>query len=151
MKHLFLILSSFLLVSCARQIDTDIYASAQIGEVATTYQGIIKNVRVVIVQHGESLDGNTLGVTGGGVAGGLIGDSVGNGHLFPKITGGVLGALTGALIEKKAKQQKALEYIVELNDGNLMTIVQGRDQVFAPGQPVYIQMSPRGRSRIIPQ
>lgn len=140
---------TLLVSSCAQQLETDIYSSRQVGEVASIYEGIIKNVRIVKVQHGESLDDNTLGLAGGGVTGGLIGDAIGNGRLLPKIAGGVCGALTGALIEKKAKQQTALEYIVELNNGNLMSIVQGCDYRFIKDQPVYIHMSPKGRARII--
>lgn len=149
---LFLLTSTMMLcASCARQISSDVYASGQVGEVSTTYAGVIKNVREVCVEQGDKLEDNGLGIASGGVAGGVVGSALGKGNLFPTAAGAIAGAVTGSFIEKKLKQQSAFEYIVELNNGNLMTIVQGQDEIFSLGQPVYVIVSPFGRSRIIAQ
>lgn len=150
-KMIFLTLGSLLLTSCAREISSDVYASSQVGEVSTTYAGVVKSVRQVLVQHGEQLEDNGLGLAGGGVVGGAVGNTVGRGRFLPTAVGAIAGAVAGTLAEKKLKEQSALEYVVQLDNGNLITVVQGQDQVFAVGQPVYVLVSSFGRSRITPQ
>jgi outer membrane lipoprotein SlyB len=146
-----LLLCATLFTSCAKQIDSDVYASRQVGEVSTTYPGIIRHVRQVCVEQGEQLEDNGLGIVGGGVAGGVVGSALGRGHFVPVAAGAIAGAVAGSLVEKKFKQQMAFEYIVQLYNGNFITVVQGQDQFFNIGQPVYVMASPSGRSRIIPQ
>jgi outer membrane lipoprotein SlyB len=142
---------TLLFLSCARQISSDVYASRQVGEAFTTYVGVIKNIREVCVEQGDQLEDNGLGIAGGGFAGGVLGSAVGKGKFVPTAAGAIAGAVTGSFVEKKLKQQSAFEYIIELDNGGLMTVVQGQDQVFNIGQPVYIIVSQAGRSRIIPQ
>lgn len=152
MKHfLFLTMGALLLTSCAREISSDVYASRQVGEVSMTYSGVIRSVRPITVEHGENLEDNALGIAGGGLAGGVIGNAVGRGNFVPTAAGAVVGAVAGSFVEKKLKTQTALEYVVQLDDGGLMTVVQGQDQVFQVGQPVYVLASPQGRSRITAQ
>ena len=146
-----LIIGIILFSSCAREIASDVYDARQVGEVSTTYAGYVRNVREVIMENGEQLENNGLGVLGGGFAGGVIGSSVGRGHFAPTAIGAVAGAVTGALFEKKLKQQSALEFIVALDNGGLITVTQGHDQMFDIGQPVYVIVSQSGRSRIVPQ
>lgn len=146
-----LAVGALLFSSCARQISSDVYASRQIGEVSVTYPGVIRNIREVCVQHGDQLEDNGLGIAGGGVAGGMLGSAIGRGNLAPTVAGAIAGAVAGSLIEKKVKEQYAFEYIVQLENGGLMTVVQGQDGLFGIGQPVYVIVSQTGRSRITPQ
>ncbi len=150
-KFFLLILGLSLLSSCARHISSDVYASRQVGEVAVTYAGFIKNIREVCVEQGEQLEDNGLGIAGGGITGGVLGSAIGKGKLLPTAAGSIAGAVTGAFIEKKLKQQLAFEFVVELENGSLMTVIQGRDQAFHIGQPVYVMVSQTGRSRITPK
>lgn len=146
-----LVMSASIFTSCERQISPDVYNAGQVGEVSTTYPGIIKNVRQVNVQHGEQLEDNQLGLAGGGIAGGVVGSAVGRGNLFPTAAGALVGAVAGSFAEKKLKEQVGLEYIVELDNGGLLTVVQGPVQLFTIGQPVYVVVSSTGRSRITAQ
>ena len=150
-KFVLLAMSILLSTSCARQISSDVYTARQVGEVSTTLVGVVKNVREVRMEQGEQLEDNGLGIVGGGVAGGALGSSLGRGNFFPTAAGAIAGAVTGAFVEKKLKHQSALEYVVELDNGNLITVVQGQDQIFNIGQPVYVIVSQSGRSRITPQ
>jgi len=150
-KILLIAVSSASLTSCATQISPDTYATRQVGEVSTTLAGVIQNVRQVYVQEKDRLQDNEMGVIGGGATGGILGGVLGRGHLLPVAAGVVAGAVTGSLIENKAKKQVAYEYVVQLQTGELVTIVQGPPSVLAIGQPVYVIMSPNGRSRITPQ
>ena len=152
MKQMILmVLFGLALTSCARDISTDVYASRQVGEVSTTYEGVVRSVRPVTVEQAEQLENNKLGITGGGLAGGMIGSAVGKGNLAPAAIGALAGAVAGSFAEKKLKSQTALEYTVQLGDGSLLTVVQGQDQTFGVGQPVFVIASPCGRSRIVSQ
>lgn len=150
-KIALLSITALSLSSCAREISSDLYTARQVGEASITYPGVIKNVREVCMQEGERLQDNGLGIVGGGVAGGVIGSAVGKGNLLPTALGALAGAVTGSVVEKKLKQQTALEYVVELDNGQLLTIVQGRDHLFNVGQPVYVITCQTGRSRITPR
>lgn len=150
-KILLFVMLATVSTSCARQIDSDVYSSRQVGQVTTTYAGVVRSIREVLVESGNQLEDNGLGIAGGGIAGGVVGSAVGRGHFLPTAIGAVAGAVTGSLVEKKMKQQMGYEYIVELSGGGLITVVQGTDQYFGIGQPVFVMMSPYGRSRIVPQ
>ncbi|CAF23330.1 peptidoglycan-associated lipoprotein (pal) [Candidatus Protochlamydia amoebophila] len=150
-KFLLLGISVCLLSSCTRDISSDVYSVRQVGEASITYMGKIRSVRAVTVNQNAQLDENGLGIAGGGVTGGIIGNAAGRGHLLPTAFGAVAGAVAGSLIEKRAKQQAGLEYAVELDNGDLLTVVQGPNDNFYIGQPVYVIVSASGRSRITPQ
>jgi outer membrane lipoprotein SlyB len=140
-----------LFTSCAQQISSDVYASRQVGEVSMTYAGVIRSMREIRVEQGENLEDNGLGIAGGGIAGGVAGSALGKGNFAPTAAGAIVGAVAGSLLEKKMKQQMAMEYVVQLDNGDLVTVVQGRDQAFQLNQPVYVLVSHSGRSRITPQ
>jgi len=146
-----LIFGQFLLFSCAREISPDVYTSRQVREISTTHVGVIRNIREVRVLQGEELEENGLGLAGGGIAGGIAGNAIGRGKFVPTAAGAVLGAVAGSFVEKKLKQQSAWEYIVELDNGSLVTVVQGKEEEFGLGQPVYLIVSQSGGSRIISQ
>lgn len=137
--------------SCARQISSDVYSARQVGEVSTTYAGVIRSMREVTVEHGDQLGDNETGVIAGGFTGGVIGSSIGRGNLAPTALGAVAGAIAGSFVEKNLKTQTGMEYIVQMENGGLLTIVQGNDECFQIGQPVYVLVSSSGRSRITSQ
>lgn len=150
-KIALILFSSISLTACARPISGDSYTPRQVGEASFTYQGFVRSVREVVVESGKSLSENEVGVIGGGVAGGALGSLAGRGKFFPTAIGAVAGAVAGSMIERDLKKQVALEYVVQLYDGNLMTVVQGPDDAFDIGQPVYVVISQTGRSRIVAQ
>lgn len=142
---------SLLFTSCGRQISSDVYSASHVGEASTTYAGIIKNVREVSVQEGERLEENKTGIATGGVLGAGAGSIMGRGNWVATAGGAVAGAVAGSLIEKKVKEQSALEYVVQIENGGLMTIVQGMEPRYEVGQPVFVIVGQFGRSRIIAQ
>ncbi len=137
--------------SCARQISSDVYSGASIGETSTTYAGVIVNARKVLVQDQEYLEDNGLGLAGGGLAGAAIGSQFGkgSGNTLATIAGAVAGAVGGAYAEKALKEQEAIEYIVALDNGETRTVVQGPQPQLQSGQKVWLMVSYQGRSRII--
>jgi len=142
-----LVLSS----GCARQISSNVYSGASVGEVSTSSPGVVISARPVTVEDKEYLEENGLGIVGGGVGGALAGSQIGKGrgNTLATIGGGVAGAVAGAYAEKALKTQNAMEYIVSLESGEAKSVVQGMDPVFAVGQKVWVISSHQGRSRVI--
>lgn len=144
--------STSLLGGCASDIRSTTYTNQAVGEFAESYEGVIKNVRIVTVRNSEELEGNIAGGLVGGVVGGILGNTVGGGtgRDLATIGGVALGATVGSLAEGKLKEQQGFEYTVKLTDGRLITVVQGLDTQLPIGQKVLVQQSARGRSRVIP-
>lgn len=124
------------LAGCAQNISPQTYSVGSVGQVNRTISATVISVREVNVA-------GTTGVGGGGgsalgaVAGSSLGSS-GRDNLAGAIGGAIVGGLAGAAIEGNATKQKGMEYVVETENGNLMTIVQGADNVFIAGQKVLI-------------
>lgn len=148
MKNILLIgLTSLLFTSCVRQqMSPNVYSARQVGEASMTYAGRIVNVRPVCVQQASG-----VGTVAGGVAGGVLGSAIGRGDLAPTAIGALAGAVAGSLIEQDASRQTGFEYVIQLDNGQLMTIVQGCNPFFQCGDPVYVIMSGSGRSRVTRQ
>lgn len=143
--------STLTLGACARQISPNSVAGTAVGETMQTYAGTIRSARYVQVQEHETLEGNTTGQIIGGLAGGVAGSRFGGGlgKAIAIGAGALLGAAAGALAEQEVKKQVAIEYVVQLDSGRLLTVVQGSDVEIRPGERVFVQQSNRGRSRVI--
>ena len=111
----------------------------------------LTKVREVVVQSSENLDDNGLGMFAGGVGGALAGNMCGKGkgNAVTTIGGAIIGATAGAFAEKSLKTQNAYEYIVKLDSGDMMTVVQGKGHMYQPNKQVYVIVGQKGRSRII--
>lgn len=137
--------------SCGRQISPDTYSGEGVGESSVTHAGIIVHARMVNIQDQEYLQDNTMGIIGGGLGGAYLGSKVGKGegNTLATIGGALIGAAGGALAEQSLKAQPAMEYVVQLDNGETRTVVQGPSPQFAAGQTVYLIVGKKGRSRII--
>jgi outer membrane lipoprotein SlyB len=142
---------ALLLTSCERNINSNAYTAASVGEASFSYQGTVISVRQVQVQEGDRLEDNKSGIGLGALGGGVIGNQFGNGggNLAATIGGAVVGGVIGSMVEKKLKEQTGFEYVVKLTNGQIMTVVQGLDAAFGIGQRVIVIVSNDGRSRVI--
>lgn len=134
-SFLFLLLT-LLLSSCASNISPKTYSVGSVGQVNRTISATVISVREVDISGTRGLGGG-VGAAAGGIAGSNMGSS-GRDNMIGAIAGAVVGGLAGAAIEEKATQQKGLEYVVETENGNLMTIVQGANVIFNEGQKVLV-------------
>ena len=153
MKIISIGLITLLLASgCARDINPSNVSAGAAGEAMTTYRGVIVSLRKITVESGDSFDNNGIGLLFGGATGAVLGSTIGkgSGNALATIGGAAAGAALGALAEGEIKEQDGLEYVVRRDDGQLITVVQGLDQIYSNGTRVYVQISNRGRSRIIP-
>lgn len=159
------------LIGCARDLSTNVYTSD--ATQSLTLEGKIVAARAVTVKGSDSLGDNAGGMIAGGVLGGVVGSTMGQGagNTLATVGGAAAGAALGSLAQDKLSQSKGYEYIVKVDqsklksayyEGNaamrnaistattsgLITVVQGTDQIFAPGQKVYVIFSDN-RTRVI--
>lgn len=125
------------LAGCANNTSPNTYSVGSVGQVNRSISATVISVREVNVA-GTTGVGGAAGTATGAVLGSSIGGNDGRSNIVGAIGGAVIGGIAGAAIEANATKQKALEYVVETENGNLMTIVQGKDAVFAEGQKVLV-------------
>jgi outer membrane lipoprotein SlyB len=77
--------------------------------------GVVESARVVETRG----EGSGIGVVGGAVVGGLLGNQVGsgNGNKIATVAGAVGGAVAGNEVEKRVKTKKSYEVVVRFEDG----------------------------------
>lgn len=137
------------LTSCASNISPTSYSVGSVGQVNRTVAAKVISVRPVDIT-------GTIGAGGavGGALGATAGSGIGHGNranIAGAIAGAVVGAVAGAAIEQSATRQSAFEYVVQTENDNLMTIVQGANTTFAVndkvlvlyGSPARIILDPR--------
>lgn len=143
-------LIALLLSGCARNISSDVYSESHVGEASRTFRGVVVSVRQVQVAP-EKLEDNVIGAGAGALGGGIAASHIGGGtgRLAATAAGALAGGIAGAYAEQMLKTQNALEYTVELRNGEMRTIVQGPSPAFSAGQPVLVIVSHKGRSRVV--
>lgn len=143
---LLLIAGSSLLASCASSRSGQVYSRDQARQEMRVTYATVKEVRPVQIEGTQS----GVGAVAGGVAGGVLGSQIGGGS--GRIVGGVLGALGGAaggaLAEEGLTKKNGLEITVELDSGEILTVVQEADMEFFPGDRVRLLRSNDGSSRV---
>jgi outer membrane lipoprotein SlyB len=126
------------------------YDSGDVGRPIETTQGAVISSRVVEISGDTKNVGPIAGGAAGAAATGLAYGGRGSG--WAAILGGLVGAGAGYLIESSARSREGIEYIVRMNDGRTVTLVQNRqkeEQPIADGTPVLVQISGR-YTRVIP-
>ena len=79
------------------------------------------------------------GAVAGAVVGGAFGSTVGGGtpeNLAVGIAGAIAGGVLGHALERGLTDDQATEYVVRTDHGETLTLIQGNDVLFAPGQRV---------------
>lgn len=146
-----LILPALLLLNaCAADIGANQYDSSAVGSVNRTLLGRVVSVRQISVADSDRSAGTAIGAIGGGLAGSQIGSGS---------TAGILGAVGGALIggaagnyaQKGLSSQNGYEYVIQLDNGGLVTLTQGTDVLLAAGQRCMVLYgSGSDRARVVP-
>jgi len=138
LKRLFVYSAAIVAIAgCASNISPRTYSVGSVGQVNRTVSATVISAREVDVA-GTTGVGGGAGTAAGAVVGSSAGGNNSRGNIVGAIGGAVVGGLAGAAIEANATKQKGMEYVVETENGNLMTIVQGTDTVFTEGQKVLV-------------
>lgn len=127
------------------------YSAQDIGVPLDTSTATVVSSRVVEFK-GEP---GVIGPAAGGAAGGVIaGASIGSGSgsTIAAVLGALLGAGAGYLTEQQLQSGEGIEYVLEMEDGRTVTLVQNREaeeEPLANGTEVLVQSGSR-YTRIMP-
>lgn len=125
------------LVGCATNISPATYSVGSVGQVNRTISGIVISAREIDVA-GTTRVGSGAGSAAGAVVGSGAGGNNSRGNIVGAIGGAIIGGIAGSAAEANATKQKGIEYVIETENGNLMTIVQGIDPIYHQGEKVLI-------------
>lgn len=132
--------------ACTSNIGANQYATSATGQVNSAVRGVVVSVRQVVAQSNNGA-GQLIGGAAGGVAGSAIGgDSTA--HILGAIGGAVIGGIAGEMAQNELSKQSAYEYVIQLDNGKLVTITQGTDILLSPGQKCIVLFG--SQSRVIP-
>lgn len=131
-----ILLLALMVLGCTPNVRPDSYSVGSVGQVNRSIGGVVVSARQVHID-GSQGGGAAAGGAMGAVAGSQIGGSDAAGAVGA-IGGLVVGTIAGAATERRLSEQMGMEYVVETSNGNLMTVVQGADPVFYPGDSVLI-------------
>jgi outer membrane lipoprotein SlyB len=155
MKSIFLASSlavaTVLLSGCSSNLGGGDYATKGVGEISQTLKGTIVSARPVTLNSSDKSQFGA-GAAIGGLSGGLLGSTIGGGkgRLVTGVLGGLAGAGAGHLLQGKITEQEGMEYQVQLDRGDTISLAQGAEPKMAVGQRVLVIQSNRDRSRIVP-
>lgn len=121
---------------CTTNVSPTSYSIGSVGQVNRTVAAKIISVRAVDIS-GSAGTGGLAGGALGATAGSAIGGG-GRANLAGGIAGAVVGAVAGAAIEQGATKQIGFEYVVQTENDNLMTIVQGPVPTFGVNAKVLV-------------
>lgn len=142
------IFAAGLLVAACATPTSSRYEGAEVGRPIETTRGTILSGRVVQVNGETNAAGPLAGAAIGGASVGL-----GTKSGWAAILGAVVGAGIGYATQQFVNDRDGIEYIIEMEDGRTVTLVQNRDDEEAPlnaGTPVLVQVSGQ-YSRVIPR
>lgn len=130
------------------------YNADEVGRVIDTSHGVVLSSRVVEISgEGEQSGyGPLLGGASGASAGYFIGGSSDAGQVIGSVLGGLIGAGLGWATEQSVDSRQGIEYVLRLDSGKDVTLVQNRasDETPLPiGTSVLIQRG-SGYARVIP-
>jgi outer membrane lipoprotein SlyB len=135
--HLLISVGAFVgLAGCQSELSSDYYRASSVGSVNRAIRGKVVSVRTVKVSD-ESGVGTSSGAVAGAIAGANSSDNAAGAAVLA-IAGAVAGGVAGTVAEKSATRQEALEYVVESENGALLTLVQGGKDRFSVGEAVIV-------------
>ncbi len=129
----------FSLTACAPKIGPYDASADSAGRLQSVQHGVVTAVHQVVVNNDGSI-GSTVGTVGGAIAGALIGNLFGGGtgNTLATIGGGLAGAAGGYYAGQAVQTQTGYQIEVRLNDGRLVSVIQGDEYTFGLGQAVSV-------------
>ena len=133
---------ALVLAGCAHPSSTT-YDAGDVGRTIETSEGSVVASRIVEIT-GET---NAIGPVAGGAAAaatsGLVFNGSGSGLIA--VLGGLVGAGAGYLVQQAANDREGIEYVLKMDDGRTVTLVQNRqddeEDPLVDGTPVLVQVS----------
>lgn len=146
---LIIAISALALVGCADDLDTDSYTDGSSGQLQNVRYGVIAQTMPV---HINSEGDKTIGMIAGGIAGAILGSTIGGGAVangLGSVGGAVAGGAAGGAVGKAAGKQNGTQYIIKLDTGSTIAVVQGMTPALAVGQRVMVLTGSNSRDRVL--
>jgi outer membrane lipoprotein SlyB len=135
----FALAAALLLVGCSHPSGST-YEAGDVGRTIETAKASVVSSRVVKIA-GQP---NAVGPVAGGALGAAGSALAFQGSGLVAVIGGVLGAGAGYLAQQRLNNREGIEYVLEMDDGRTVTLVQNRASEETPlpdGTPVLVQVS----------
>lgn len=146
--HLIAIMLFLSLTACTPNISSDQYGVEEVGQSQeVAYGKIVKARSVKVAAHNEE-HGTLVGTASGATAGSAIGNNT-RANVLGAIGGAVFGGVLGNQVGKRAGMQNGVEYIVKLESGKTIAIVQGAKPPLQIGQRVMLLTGGNLKDRLV--
>jgi len=142
------ILISILLVAvvsgCLKPQGASTYTRQQMGRTASVAEGTIISMREVDIAGTASGTGSGAGAAAGAVGGSYAGGDART-AVLGAIGGAVVGGVAGAVAESEITKTKATEFLIAMDNGDKIAIVQMNDENLKVGDNILMLKSDRVR------
>jgi len=130
-----------LMMGCAPRYTNSQYERSDIGRASTVMRGTIISMREVNLSGTSSGLGAGTGAVGGGVAGAVAGGGSVPAAVVGAVGGAVIGGVAGAVVENEATKGKAIEFIVQQENDQIIAVPQSNEDNLQVGEHVLILRS----------
>lgn len=141
-----LLLTALALAACTTT-NPDVVQKGDAQRMSQIQDATVLSVRPVTIDGNQS----GIGAAAGGVVGGISGSSVG-GRREAAVVGvlvAIVGSVIGNAIERTATREDAVEYLLQLRNGERRALVQAQGgEMMQPGDPV-ILVTTGGKTRVM--
>ncbi len=145
-RYVPLILAAGLVAGCQPGPSANTYQRNQTMQAATVQKGKIVSFRTVRYSGTQSGVGAGAGAVAGGVGGSFLGGGT-RSNILGAVGGAVLGGVAGSAAEEAITSGEAIEFIVQLDDGRSLAIVQKNEDNLSVGERVMVLQG--GQTRIV--
>ncbi len=131
-----LLLSALVLSACATS-SPDVVRRDDAQRQSVVYDAVVLSIRDVKIDGSQSGVGGVAGAVVGGVAASTVGK--GRGSDVAAVLGAIAGAAVGNAMERGNTSEAAEELLLQFNNGERRTVVQGKGQdQLRPGDSVVV-------------
>lgn len=141
-----MLLLSIVLTGCSPNLSSNVLNAGEVGTVNKTASGVIISKRAVQIDNNSRV-GGLVGTGGGALAGSLISHNT-TAQIAGALGGAVLGGVIGNALDQSIHSQIGYEYVIRLQNHQVITVTQTQDTNLFVGQKVMVIYGPR--TRLIP-
>lgn len=139
---------SLCVLSACSTTSPDVIKAGDAQRLSQVADGVVLNVRPVVVEGSQSGIGGGTGAVIGGIAG-AGSTSNPRGSAMAGVAGAVVGAVVGNAVERLSTREGAVEILLQLSSGERRAIVQAEgNETFKPGDAV-ILVTTGGKTRVM--
>lgn len=125
MRKILLVTAAALALSACQHPGMSNYGYQDVGQATTVSFGTIISFRNVDITGKNTGIGAGAGAAGGLIAGAQFGQ--GDGALAAALAGALIAGVAGHMAEQELQNRQGVEYVITLENGNTVTIVQNAE------------------------